>query len=257
MRRFLLTVAALALLASACGDDSETSTSSGGDGLTGRTFVSRESTHALVEGTHVRLHFRDDGSLDANAGCNHLLGEVVSMSDGVLTVGSMGTTEMGCDPALRAQDEWLMAFLTSSPAWSREGDTLTLTGETDTLVLLDREVADPDRPLEGTTWVVDAIVDGDTVASVPQGAAATLVFAAGQVSGDAGCNELSGPATIEGGAIEIGEIVSTDMACDEPAMMLEEAVLARLRGTVRYEIDAARLTLTAEDGRGLVLFADE
>lgn len=258
MRRFLIGFAALALVAGACGDDSETTTGSGGDGLGGRTFLSTESTHALVDGTQVRLQFGDDGPLSATAGCNHLLGEVTSTDDGVLDVGPMGGTEMGCDPDRHAQDEWLMAFLGSSPAWSLDGDTLTLTGETDTLVLVDRMVADPDRPLEGTTWNVDGIIDGDSVSSVPGAAAAWLTIAEGRISGDAGCNTFSGPVVIRDGELEVRGVEATLKGCDDERGELEASVFAVVRsGQVRYEIEAARLTLTGDDGRGLVLVAAE
>jgi len=256
MRRLLLAIAALTFVVGACGDDSETSTGSGGGSLGGRTFLSSESTHALVDGTRVRLEFRDD-ELRAHAGCNHLFGEVTSTADGVLSVGQMGGTEMGCDPDLHAQDEWLVAFLTSEPAWSLDGDTLTLTGETDTLVLLDREVADPDRPLEGTTWTVDGIIEGDAVSSVPQGAAATLTIADGRISGEAGCNSFSGPVEIRDGEIVITGLESTLKACEDARGELEEAVFAVLGAErIGYEIEAARLTLTGDGGRGLVLLAD-
>ena len=62
----------------------------------------------------------------------------------------------------------------------------------------DREVADPDRPLEGTRWVVDGIVAGDAVLSIPAGVTAAL----------------------------------TRKACAPEAMAVEQAVTAVLSGQV-------------------------
>ena len=86
-------------------------------------------------------------------------------------------TEMGCDPALHDQDEWLSQFLGSDPQIALDGDELTLTSGGVTITLLDREVADPDLPLVGTTWTVTSIISGDAVSTVPDGAEATFEFA--------------------------------------------------------------------------------
>lgn len=260
MRRFVFVLAVLGLLVAACGDDSETSTGAVGDELAGRTFLSTESTRPLVDGTRIRLELGEDGSLRANAGCNHLLGDVTSTDDGVLVVGLMGGTEMGCDPALHAQDEWLMSFLTSSPAWSLDGDTLTLDGETDRLVLVDREVADPDRPLEGTTWKVDGIIDGYTVSTVPGAPAvgATLVLSDGRVEADADCNAISASVEVRDRELRITDAMKTEMFCGAERAALEDAIFAVLSAErVEYEIEAGRLTLTTDDGRGLMLVAGE
>src|SRR5918992_2557978 len=120
--------------------------------------------------TRITLNFVADGHrLGAQAGCNQM-GGPASFDGDHLVVDDMATTEMGCDPPRHAQDEWLARFLTSRPEWSRSGSTLTLDNGTARIVLEDRDVADPDRPLRGTRWVVDTIVEGETASSVPAGA---------------------------------------------------------------------------------------
>ena len=74
-----------------------------------------------------------------------------------LAVEQMMTTEMACEPALMEQDQWLAALLDGAIV-ALAGDTLTLAKDGDRLSLLDREVADPDRPLIGTRWIVDGLV---------------------------------------------------------------------------------------------------
>jgi heat shock protein HslJ len=165
-------------------------------------------------------------------------------------------TAMGCDPPRHDQDSWLAAFLTSGPAARMAGDELTLEGGGTIVVLVDRRVADPDRPLVGPTWQVETIVTGQSASSVPAGATATLVFGGdGRVSIDTGCNTGAGSYTGEGATLRFSALAMTKRACAGPAGELEQAVLGVLEaGTVDYAIEAAALTLMAGD-RGLGLRA--
>ena len=56
-----------------------------------------------------------------------------------LRLADAATTEMGCDPARHDQDDWLFAFLGSSPTVALGGDRLTLRSGTTAITLLDRE----------------------------------------------------------------------------------------------------------------------
>ena len=206
----------------------------------------------LVDGTQIRLSF-SDGQLGASAGCN-TMGGSYRITDGRLVFEGGGMTEMGCDDERHAQDDWLFGFLGSRPSVAQEGDTLTLSANGTVIALHDREVAQPDLPLAGTTWTVDSIITGDAVSSVPGGAVATLVFTdTGQVEVDTGCNTGSGTYEVTDGTLRIGELMRTLAGCDGPTGQLEAAVLAVLNaGDVRYEIDAGSLTLMAGDqGLGL------
>lgn len=251
MGRLVFAALALLTLAAGCGSD-ETAV---GDGLTGRTFLSdRVTGHELVPGTHLRLQFRDDGTVNVNTGCNHLFGEL-TIDDEVLEVSSMGGTEMGCDPPRHQQDEWIADFLGAGPTWELAGDTLTLSSGDTVVVLTDRDVADPDRPLLDTEWVLDGIVDDDTVSSVPGEVRATLHVADERI-GFRVCNEGSGDLTLGEGELTIGTMEQTHMACDPTTMEVEAAVIAALQGRIAFDIEAATLRLTHPDGHGLVLRAD-
>ena len=46
---------------------------------------------------------------------------------------------------------------------------MTLTKDGVTLTLTDSEVANPDRPLEGTTWAVNGLIANEAVSSMPAG----------------------------------------------------------------------------------------
>lgn len=236
-----------------------------GDRLRGHTYLSTEVTEAgtardLAPDTRISLRFTDDGRLLANAGCNSMSGQV-RLDDGTLDSDGLATTEMGCDEPRHAQDTWLSGVLAKKPQWLLDGHQLVLTSGDTRIVLLDRKVADPDRPLAKTRWEVTSLVEGDVASSVPDtgtssaDTTAHLVFAGGKVTGSDGCNQLSGPATVSGATIEFGPITSTKIACQSDVAQVQRVVLAVLDGPVRFEIDADQLRLDHPDGAGLVLTA--
>jgi heat shock protein HslJ len=220
--------------------------------LAGRTFLSTTiAGRDLVAGSQARLTF--GSTLGASAGCNSMSGPF-TIADGTLGVARMTTTEMACDAPLMDQDLWLARFLDGA-AISFDGTTLTLTADGTTLTLVDEQVANPDRPLEGTTWVVESLVRDQAVSNVPTGLAATLAFADGRVEAGTGCNRGGGSATVADGAITFGPLALTRMACPQPAMDLEGFVVGVLQGEVAYTIDGDVLHLLGAGG-GLDLHAE-
>ncbi len=161
---------------------------------------------------------------------------------------------MGCDPPLEAQDAWLVAFLDSDPTITLVGNDLRLDNGAISIQLLDREIANPDLNIVGPTWTVESIIAGDAVSSVPNGAAATIVFKAdGTFELDAGCNRGGGTWKLEGVGIAISGVLLTKMACAGAGAQLEGAVLTVIaEGSVQASIEADVLTLS-RDGSGLQL----
>lgn len=250
------------VLAAGCGGTSQ-SPGGGGDEhprastLVGRTFLSTEvKGHSLVEGSRISLSFPEKGKVTVQGGCNSLFGTVVDEPGDKLVITEMGGTDMACEQPRMAQDEWLTKFLTSRPVWALTGDKLVLTGTNEELVMLDRKVADPDRKLTGTKWVVDTLLQGDSASSVPQVTQAHLTFSEdGRVTGNTGCNQLTGSAKQSGNKIVFTAVATTKMLCPGEANDLEKAVLAVLDGDVTMKIDADRLELKQAGGKGLQLKA--
>jgi heat shock protein HslJ len=248
-----LAAIAVAACGSAAGATSVPSPLGDSSGLDGRTFLSTSiEGRTLVAGSRVRLAF-DAGKVGASAGCNSMSG-AYSIAGGHLKVAEMSTTEMGCDAALMAQDQWLAGFLADTAA-TLSGDTLKLTAGGVTLTLTDRVVADPDRQLAGTHWLLDSIVNGDVVSSVPVGVTASITFADGNVAISTGCNTAGGTAAIGNGTVKLGDITMTTMACAGDAWVVESAMVAALKGEVAWSIKASALTI-GPAGHELVFRAD-
>lgn len=203
--------------------------------------------YSPVEGTTIRVHF-NDGEFGFSAGCNGHGGRF-SVDDGrTLTITELGSTAMGCDEARHGQDAWLADFFTTRPTLALDGAELTVSGDEATLVFLDREVADPDRPLVGTLWTIDTTLDAAGAASSGGWAvdSLTLMFADdGSLTSQTPCGALTGAYAIAGDAVTLADMVYVPRAggCSpwEDVDASIRDVLAD--GLLTYAIEAARLTL--------------
>lgn len=236
-------------------------TAPGADSVWGHTFLLTAGYRggdpmATLAGTEVSLRFGEDHRLVADAGCNTMSGQA-SLDGGELAVDGLETTDMGCDEPRMAQDKWVGEFLTSRPTWELADGKLTLRGGGTELVLTDRAVADPARPLTGTVWTVDTLVDGQTASSVPAGAPqATVEFGQDTAKVFAGCNSGSARYRLSGDTITFEPLMLTRKACPDDIMALESAVVAVLEGSVTYGVESDVLSLKHPSGKGLQLRAE-
>jgi heat shock protein HslJ len=213
--------------------------SSDSAGLNGRSFVSTEvEGYELVPDSTIRIVF-EDGSLSLNAGCNTMFGAYTLDGD-VLRAPTLAMTQMACDPALMEQDTWISTLISSDPNLTLDGDTLTITGEDAQVVTF---VAEADQPLEGVRWMVDGLLANEGISTVPIGAEASITINGGTAAVEAGCNTGSATVMITDTTITFGPLMLTRMACPQPQMDLETAVVAVLDGEVTYTIDGDTLQL--------------
>ena len=269
---------ALAVGATACGDDDASTTDTGASSVTdattttpaapilakrahlkGRTFISQSvEGRKLVKGTEIRLNFTKK-RIGIDAGCNNMGGKY-SLKDGVLATGPLATTEIACKKKLMRQDTWIGDLLIAGADATVDGDMLVLDGgEKGVITLLDREVAEPDLPLEGTTWTVDGLVSDQAISTTPAKATATLLIEDDTATVNAGCNSGSGSVKAGTDTLKFGPLALTRKACGPAATGLETAVLKVLDGEVTYTIESDRLSIrkvTDNEDVGLELIAE-
>ena len=224
--------------------------------LDGRSFLSVRVTEGteerpLIDGTRIRISFTG-GRISVNGGCNTMGGAYSLDATGVLTLVDAAVTEMACQGGLMNQDTWLFGFLGSQPTVSLSGNDLVIADDFTSIDMLDTEIAEPDLPLAGATWTLTSIISGDSVSSVPMDVVATLAFAEdGGVDVQPGCNSGHGTVLVGDGVMTFSDIALTRMACQGPAMGVEDAVLQILSADeVSYRIDSNVLTLMV-GGNGL------
>jgi heat shock protein HslJ len=88
-------------------------------------------------------------------------------------------------------------------------------------------------PLDGTSWELYAYRKSRPI----EGSHITITFEDGQVRGSSGCNSYGGEYIVSGKEIEIGMLMSTLMACVDPAMMEQESMFMQFLGNAqRFEI---------------------
>lgn len=109
--------------------------------------------------------------------------------------------------------------------------------------------------LAGDPWQIED-VNGGGVDDAPL----TLQFEAGaagsdgRVSGQTGCNRISGSWFQQGGVVRFGPLAATRMMCAPALMAMEAKLLATLAAATVVRFDASgAATLVAPDGRQLKL----
>lgn len=268
-----LTIVLTVIVVTACGGDDEPVAvgADGGDDdrdtiegeYVATDVTENDQPKTLVEDTTIRLRLQD-GELSASAGCN-TIGGGYATEDGVLQMGAVATTEMGCDAPRHDQDTWLAEFLSSRPLVEPVEEGFVLRTDTVAITFVDHSIVEPDRDLVATTWIVDGHVHGagpdGAVSSAPDDAGTLTFDPNGFVVGNDGCNSFGFAGeqgaeptdglryTVDGDRITFsGSAVSTLRGCDDVDTERYRSVLT---GTVTWEIDRDRLTLLNDGGEGV------
>ncbi|HVZ72142.1 MAG TPA: META domain-containing protein [Polyangia bacterium] len=243
-------VGALAVASVACGGGSSL-----GDRLMGRAFVSESSEGVtFVPGTKMDVSFQGN-RFGASAGCNSL-GGPFELDGATLVVTNIGSTGIGCAEPLAAQDAWLETFLGAQPTLTLDEPRLTMATTDASVVLLDRKIAIPDRPLVGTAWTGNGMSDGMSVSFGPGSAAVALTLGAdGKVTIATSCQTGTGTFTSDATTIRFSGLTYDGAACANATFQrTSDAVLAVLDGSpVTYVIKENGLTVTK--GTSSLLFA--
>jgi heat shock protein HslJ len=148
-----------------------------------------------------------------------------------IQVVETGEDDAACCPSVKALRRWTLE------------ESRLVEGEAEIVGTL--SIAD----LEGLEWRLEQM---EGVTELSGDSAVTLVFDAGRIAGQSGCNRYMGAAEAGGmpGEVSFGQTAGTMMACPDPLMQLERTYLDALGQVTRYGFRAGRLVLTSIDGAG-------
>jgi len=249
MRRVVLLLAGVLALAG-CGTDA---------GAGGGTADVEGAWH-LVDGTADGAELRGPPGAQATlelagdeargtAFCNSWFATVRRDGD-TLFFDGIGQTEMGCAPEVMAAESDYLTALDGVRTVAVRGDELVLTGDGVEL-RFSRVVPVPDIPLAGTRWVLDTVVDGETASSTLGEPAVLELGPDGALTASTGCRTVGGSWRSEDDALVL-DVAYDAFGCPPPADSQDLHVLGVFAGRPVAAVDGDRLTLTTDDGRGLV-----
>ena len=104
-------------------------------------------------------------------------------------------------------------------------------------------------------WKLDSYKFGQKIADPISKELITLnIDSEGKIGGLSGCNVDGGSYSFAEGKLQISEIFSTMMACEEPLMSFERTFYETLRSSDRFTLVDGVLTITDGDAKSFVRF---
>ena len=203
----------------------------------------------VVEGHPITLSFTGDEA-GGTAACNGY-GGAVAISRSEITFSELASTAMACIPDSVMESE--TAYLEALPlvkTFSVTEDELSLVGDGVELTFVALPPV-PTSELTGTVWVLESLIQGDSVSSVEGERATVELFTDGSMLGSTGCRTLDGQYIVSG-----AEVVMTEMSahgeCPAELETQDSHVVTVLGDGFRATTQANTLTLTASGRQGLV-----
>lgn len=249
MRRALLAV--VVLLMSACLGSDFAESLQGTWQLVSGTVGGEEIP--VLDSHPITLTFEGD-RVGGTASCNGY-GGTFSLSGSTVGFGDLAMTEMACASPETMEAETLYARALTLVNTLTIDQTLTLSGP-DVTMSFDHLEPVPDAELIATVWVLESLIDGDSVSSVSPGRATVEFFTDGSTLGGTGCRLLSGHYVVNGAELVVTDLAAEGPDCDPDLARQDDMVISVLETPMRVEIVDRRLTLTAPGGDGLAYLAD-
>jgi len=183
-----------------------------------------------------------------SAGCNSYFGSY-TLTGSQLSIGQLGSTMMFCEEGME-QEQQFLAMLGTAEKIALEQATLTIHTAQGTLVFQTASQA----TLTGQQWILSGLAQGQTVTENRLDAEITAEFAAGRISGSAGCNRYFANYEADEATLTLGSIGSTRMSCDEVRNQREAEFLTALASVTGYRIQRNSLILLDAQGNVLLSF---
>lgn len=221
--------------------------------LTGTSWtVTAINGTAPITGNEPTMEFSDT-TVAGTASCNRY-NAAYTQDVAKVTITPGALTAMACAEDVMAQEQAFNESLAKVTGVRTAGEGAELVDADGNVVLALAKVVD--QPLEGTKWTLTGIISGEAVASPVAESTVTLTITNGELQGKA-CNSFRGTVTAgDDGSFKAGPLMSTKMACTSEELNKQETtVLTTLQAAAGYTIKGDQLTITADDGTGLVFTA--
>jgi heat shock protein HslJ len=100
--------------------------------------------------------------------------------------------------------------------------------------------------LDGRTFLSTAVTENGAARPLVEGTRIRIAFHEGRLNADAGCNQLTGPYTVDGTTLVVDELAMTEMACQPAERMDQDTWLAAvLAGRPTINVSGDTLVLTS------------
>lgn len=236
-------------------DPSADPSSGGGTGMIDGTgdwrLVSGTNAGApipLVPGSDITMTV-DGSQISGRSACNQYGGDII-VANGQVQFGPLFMTEMACEEPVMASEAAYHAALAGVRAATRDGDTLTLTGDGVELIY-ERLAPPPTADIVGTVWVLESLITADAVSSVMGEPALLVLDPNGSFTGSTGCRSFTGRYTTVNAEILFTEFAMDQVTCSPELQSQDSHVVSVLGDGFRAEVDGEQLTIAGTGNEGL------
>lgn len=198
----------------------------------------------------------DGDQIGGKAACNSYGGRFTLDGNEFSIEDGLAWTEMACMPqGVMESEQAFLEALTGVDTVELADERLILSGA-DVELSFELLPPVPTSELTGTLWVLDGLVQGDTVTSPIQGERATLeLFEDGTFTGSTGCRSISGAYQVTGAEVQFTEFAA-EGDCSAQLQEQDTRVISALEGGFRVEIEGNRMTTWVAGDEGLVYRAE-
>lgn len=192
--------------------------------------------------------------ITGTAACNGY-GGIYQVSGGLFSITEFAITEMACfpDEVMTSERTYMSALFNVEAAETIDGK-LVMSGSRTQMVFAELQPV-PTADLTGTVWVLDSLIQGDTVSSASGDRATLELFTDGSFIGSTGCRTLVGSYVTSGAEVQFTNFAANG-DCPAELASQDSRVISALEGGFRVEIESDRMTTWVAGDEGLIYRAD-